>query len=576
MVMKLIKLMGIMFLILVSMVSTAQPERPIEIIASVDKNPVIQGEPFILTITVDDDVSEATLNIYEQLSGFHIISTGSSKRTSVINGVTTRTTSFVIHVQAPETLGPVVIPPIAINGSVSNEIELKVIDAKAADEAIEQRPAFIRTAIETNQVYVQQQFKLVARLYLSANLHSGNLSAPSMADADVAQFGNDEESYEIIDGKRYHVFQRTYLITPQRSGTYSIDGPIFNGQISRDATRSLFSSIATTQPVSAKAPATQIDVLPRPGDWQGHWLPAELVTLTVEQANPDAAVSVGQPLTLTYRLTAIGVNPEQLPNFNFFDNIAEVSVYPEAPELGSTVRNGRIIAQRSQTIAVIPRTAGALTLPAATIPWFNTRLGTTQLAQTDPITIDVASSTTPLPELSVSQPVPAETVEPIIDGVTTSSTAVLGAQVTSSMPMWLSLFFGVLWLITLVAFVWLWRRTRRSPDTTTAAMVSPSGTSLKEIQQAAQANDAKACEQALRQWGRNTLTLRMDDLLELAEYFQYEPLTSQLEYLQECRYSAYQHQWQEGKALLRALTAALRQHQRQASQSPVMQPLYPA
>src|SRR5690606_41005437 len=98
--MKLIKLMGIMFLILVSMVSTAQPERPIEIIASVDKNPVIQGEPFILTITVDDDVSEATLNIYEQLSGFHIISTGSSKRTSVINGVTTRTTSFVIHVQA--------------------------------------------------------------------------------------------------------------------------------------------------------------------------------------------------------------------------------------------------------------------------------------------------------------------------------------------------------------------------------------------------------------------------------------------------------------------------------------------
>lgn len=575
MVMKLIKFIATIGIALFSLAISAQSP---EVIASVDKNPVIQGEPFILTITVDDDVSEATLNIHEQLQDFLVLSTSSSKRTSVINGVTTRSTSFMVHLQAPETVGTFRIPAIKIHDSASNAIELEVIDAQTAEATLEQRPAFIRTILDTEQVYVQQQFKLISRLYLSANLHSGNLTAPTTADADVVQFGADEESYEIINGKRYHVFQRTYLITPQRSGTVTIEGPVFNGQIARDAARSLFSAIANTQPVSAKAPPTQIEVLPRPSNWQGHWLPAELVTLTVEQVEPEAPISVGQPITLTYRLTALGVRPEQLPQFNFFDDLEQVSVYPEAPELGSTVRNGKVIAQRSQTLAVIPRTEGTLTLPGATVPWFNTRLGKMQLAQTDAITIDVGPGSMPLPNL-------APNLQPSIDTAADSLPHELDVGVgakgvsatpTSVLATWLMFLFGGLWVLTLIALVWLWRRTRQTPLSVTQEPNLLGGTSLQEIQQAAKANNAKSCEDALRQWGRNTLTLRMDDLLELADYFQYEPLTSQLEHLQQCRYGQSAGPWLEGKALLRALTAALRQQPQPRSSQQRLQPLYPS
>src|SRR5690554_5039105 len=221
-----------------------------EVIASVDKNPIIQSEPFTLTVTVNDDVSQSAWQPEQDLRDFRILNTRSSRRTSVINGATTRTTSFIVNLQAPKTPGIVRIPPIQIGSARSEPIELTILDAASSVDDLEQRPAFIRTSLEAQQVYVQQQVKLVARLYLSANLQSGNLIAPALEDAEISQFGKDEESYEIINGKRYQVFQRTYLITPQRSGDLTIEGPVFEGQISRETGRSVFSSIATTQPVS--------------------------------------------------------------------------------------------------------------------------------------------------------------------------------------------------------------------------------------------------------------------------------------------------------------------------------------
>lgn len=548
-----------------------------EVIASVDKNPILQGQPFTLTVTVNDDVNQSVWQPESDLNDFRILNTRSSRRTSVINGSTTRTTSFVVSLQAPITPGIVRIPPIRIGAAQSEPIELTILDSSSAVDKMEQRPAFIRSNIETTEVYVQQQFKLIARLYLSANLHSGNLIAPELEDAEVSQLGKDEESYEIINGKRYQVFQRTYLITPQRSGELTIGGPLFEGQIARETSRSVFSSIATTQPVSAAAPPITVQVLPRPSAWQGHWLPSELVSLTVEQIDPEAEVKVGQPLTLTYRLTAIGVPPEQLPELDFAV-VKNASIYPENPQLGSTLRNGKVFAQRSQTIAVIPRTAGQFKVPEIEVPWFNTRLGTAQIAHSEELEFSVA----PGPE----QPRQATLTEPANspqqaapETSTTTPTVTTAESMSSSSPMYLylALGFAVLWLLTVALWRYWWLQHRQSqPQAAPVPTLSlTANEAWQQLEQAAKQNNAGQTELALRQWARQQLELKPNDLISISEFFDHQPLRSQIEHLQRCRYAAQVTPWLEGKAFVRALKAALKHQSEQAQPKSQLPPLYP-
>lgn len=546
-----------------------------EVIASVDKNPILQGEPFTLTVTVNDDVNQSAWQPEADLADFRILNTRSSRRTSVINGATSRTTSFVVTLQAPIEPGLVRIPPIQIGAAASAEIELTVLDSDSVADKIEQRPAFIRTTIETSEVYVQQQFKLIARLYLSANLHSGNLIAPELEAAEVSQLGKDEESYEIINGKRYQVFQRTYLITPQRSGELTIAGPLFEGQIARETSRSVFSSIATTQPVSAAAPPMKVQVRPRPADWQGHWLPSELVSLTVEQNDSEAELKVGQPLTLTYRLTAIGVPPEQLPELDF-SGFTDVSVYPENPQLGSTTRNGQVIAQRSQTIAVIPRRDGTLELPAIEVPWFNTRLGTTQIARTDPLKVKVSPAPQNTPTAATTAATQPEQAPVESQAPSELSTTTERPAVASSLLLYLALTFALLWLVTLALWGYWWLRQQRQPSQPTQQPPSlTANEAWQRLQRAAQNNDASQTEFALRQWAHQHLELTQNDLARLSDYFDHQPLRSQIEHLQRCRYATPSTPWLEGKAFMRALKAACKQLKKPAQASTKLPPLYP-
>ena len=556
----------------------------LDVVASVDKNPIVQSEPFTLTVTVNDDVPQSAWNPEQALSEFRVLNTRSARRTSVVNGVSSRTTSFVVTLQAPSTPGIVRIPPITINNASSNAIELKILDAQAATDELEQRPAFIRTSVESNQVYVQQQFKLIARLYLSANLLSGNLVAPTLELAEVRQFGKDEESYEIINGKRYQVFQRTYLITPQRSGDFTIEGPMFDGQISRETSRSVFSSIAATQPVSTIAPATKITVLPRPENGQGHWLPSELVSVSVEQVNPQADIAVGQPITLQYRLTAIGVTPEQLPRVGISE-LEQASIYPEAPELNSTVRNGRVIAQRTETIAVIPRQSGELTIPAVNLTYFNTRLNRPESATSEALTFNIKPAEGLQQDIAHTQnPVTQQSTQPQNTQAQASPATqpvMQPEQQVNNHYFLLAIIFAGLWLITLALWAWWWFRSsirNNAPSPAVLVENQEHKHSWAALEHAAKQNNASVTDKALRHWLSARYSVSVTDLNQVAEFYDHPPLSSQIEHLQRSRYAGKDISWQEGKALIRALKAAekLRKQAGKAPKESVLPDLYPS
>lgn len=579
--------------------SYAQDNSPSSVIVSVDKNPVASGDTFILTLTVDALIDDQAWRPAEHLPDFEIMGTSSSSTTQIINGETSREKTFRTVARAPQTPGDYSLGPFMVAGAESNEVSLTVLPAD--DPALkEQRDAFMRVELDRDDIYVQEQVTLTTKLYLAANLHSGNIIPPQLDDADIRQVGRDADSTEVIDGRMFQVFERSFIVIPQRSGAQEIRGPIFQGQINVESKRTLFPSFSSTRSVTTAATNLPITVKPIPQDWpnQHSWLPAELVTLSVSVGNegssqPEAEqlqITQGEPLTLTYRLTAVGPLADQLPRLDELVRqlpLADASIYPEAPESAMNQRNGRLVSQQTLRVAIIPHSAGTLDIPRLELPWFNTQLRERQLASAPAQSITVAPGVSDGRELQADTPTQSTNEKQMSDSAAgepaTAETAATRPTLATDTRLWqyATAAAVALWLLTLMVWYLRARAVRQSalqargsnPQTTQAPSARED---LRAIQQACHANDAPAVDIALKQWMRSHLKLS-GQLSALADYFNHAPLRTQLEHLQRARFSAEgQHDWQEGKALWRALQAALKAHaETQQRSSSDLPPLYP-
>lgn len=574
----------------------AQSEAPESVVMSVDKNPIASGDTFILTLTVDEFIEDRAWRPAELLPEFDVMGTSSSSTTQIINGNTRREKTFRTVAKAPAEPGDYTLGPFTVAGTASNSLTLQVLPADAP-ELSEQRDAFMRVELDRDDIYVQEQVVLTTKLYLAANLHSGNIIPPQLEDADIRQVGRDQDSTEVINGRMFQVFERSFVVIPQRSGQQEIRGPVFQGQINVESNRTLFPSFSSTRSVTTAATNLPLTVKPIPPNWpaQHTWLPAELVTLSVAVGNEASSqpegeqlqVTQGEPITLTYRLTAVGPLADQLPRLDELVRqlpLENASVYPEAPESAMNQRNGRLVSQQTLRVAIIPHRAGTLTIPALELPWFNTELRQRQQASAPSQTIRVAPGANDGRQSEV-EPTPRQPQTPVNETAATEATAAsntpqMSLESSQQLRYWkiATVGFAALWLITLMFWLMRARRNKRPMQAKSAAetkLDEQARADLKALQRACYANDAAAVEVALKQWMRSHIGLA-GQLSALADYFNHDALRSQLDHLQRARFSTGKHDWQEGKALWRALQGALeaKRNEQPKSSSPLPQ-LYP-
>ncbi|QTH63696.1 protein BatD [Psychrosphaera ytuae] len=343
--------------------------------ASIDRNPVMEREPFVLKIEANDSINTNDLDLSPLQNGpFTVGRTATGSQTQIINGSMTRTTTWSVVLVAKQA-GEFTIPSFQLNGVKSQPIKVTVV--KPSNTGLQRNESiFIDNTLSPQKVYVQQSIKLTTKLYVSpqVELQSGRLSEPTLQGAIIKQHGKDKDSTEIVNGIRYRVIERVYTITPQASGQFTIESPEFNGDVtSRNSRRSSFSSFIQSKPVSAYGENFAIDVLPIPADYVGAWLPSDLVQLNEEWTPTQNTVEVGEPITRTYTLTALNVSEEQLPEIKS-EYPSEFSVYPDKSETHSVIRDNALVSQRVSSEAIVANRPGTYTLPAVKLSWFNTKI----------------------------------------------------------------------------------------------------------------------------------------------------------------------------------------------------------
>jgi hypothetical protein len=431
--------------------------KPTEVIASVDKNPVMADESFNLTITANDDVDRSAFDPSVLMKDFVVGRTSISTQTQMINFNTTRTTIWTT-VLIPRKEGRFTIPAFDVDGERTQAIQLMVVPVSASS-SVQGRDIFITTELDVAEAYLQQQLRYTVKLYLGQELQRGSLANPTLENADIRQVGKDKEYNELKDGRRYRVIERTFAIIPQQSGIYTIQGPLFEGEII-DNSRQSFGFFNRSTPVNRVGPSQDITVLPIPPNYPHHWLPSDFVQINEEWQGDTSQYHAGEPITRTITLTAIGVVEEQLPEINgsYPDN---VKTYPDQAETATVEKDKTLIAQRKESVAIIPSEAGKLVLSEVRVPWFNVLTKKTEYTSLPEKVLNI------LPAVNQpSQPIPVSQPEQkSIAAVSTPTSVNSGSLQIVSDPdriwQWLSLGLFIVWVLTLV--LWLWTVKFRRP-----------------------------------------------------------------------------------------------------------------
>lgn len=504
--------------------------------ATIDKNPALQGEAVTLSVAADGRLSADAINFRVLEQDFTVMVPSVSSNTQIINGQSSQSTSWKV-VLLPKRTGDITIPAFSAQGLQSEPITLTVLNEQAKPGTAGSGELFLRSEIEQQDLYVQQLTYYKVTIFFNGELQRGSLSEPGIADASVMQVGQDAEGTELVNGIRYRTITRRYAITPQRSGKFTVTPPTFSGEmIDRDSAR--YNYFARTKTVIQQGQPVDINVSAIPANFPGDWLVAGLVTLNEEWSPDITELKQGEPVTRIITLSAVDVAENQLPELNQ-PNLQGVRLYQEQPQAKSAERNGRLVAQKVFTTAVIANQAGELVLPEVKLPWWNSKTNKLEHATLAPRKLTV------LPDASANKAAAIPTDAAL---QTAPLTVAMPAGTASSPWQWnyTSTVLLILWLVSTLVSYLIWQH-RSVP-------VSQPGSSIRvkfnsrKLQQACENNNAALAKAELLRYAHQQFDIRCQSLTEVAQLLKDEALQQQLQLLNASLYHPAKPEWR-GAAL---------------------------
>jgi len=422
-----------------------------KITQSIDRKTISAGETFVLDIRVDN-ASDVSPDLSMIPADITIVSNSQYQQTQIINGKRSSIKGWKLKLKTLKP-GVLVIPAISIGNESTKPIRLDIKESSFKVDVNGQKDAIFLTAkVDQETPFVQQQIIYTVSLYRAISTHYENLSAPEVENSIIEKLGDDVVFDKMIDNRRYSVYQRKYIIFPQKSGEIVI-GPVnFTADVNDSGRQSRSLFLNSTRPISVSTKSVTLKVKAKPDTAATPWLPAESVALadswTENSANkPNSQPSdqalqlkVGEPVTWTLYLSVQGLSESQLPELSL-PKVTGLQMYPDAPLKERQVNDKGILGKRVEKFAVIPSKPGPLTIPAVELKWWDTKNNIEKTATLPSRTFNVLpadiieQAPVTLPPMPVAQTQPSQTDQADVQKWQYISIALL-----------------TLWLITLIAY----------------------------------------------------------------------------------------------------------------------------
>ena len=537
--------------------------------ATVNRQQIAIDESILLTVSYDGAPNEKKLNIDNLRKDFQIVGNGQSQQIQSINGHTTAITNWTFSL-LPKKQGQLTIPSLSLGDQHSQAITITVSPSSTIDEFGQHKDIFMQTEVDSKTPYVQSQLLYTVKIFNNRNVRSAQLTDPKIDQATAYQLGADRTYSKNIDNKIYQVLERKYAIIPQQAGPLTIISPVLHGSVFEEnngipSSHQFF--INELQPITVRAENVTVQVKPIPvaakNTW---WLPAKNLTLEEHWSTSPEKIQLGQPVTRTIVIKAIGLTAEQLPELQLPAEDG-LQVYPDKPILNTDGDPQNLLSTRTEKYALIANKSGKLTFPEIKLPWWNTEKNKAQVAVIPPRTITISG-------------VASETSNNSAQLLDLPTTKAVFAQNRLSLDQpelekntinyWLisTAIIAVLWILTIIL---LWKK----KGTPQQRSVTKQPISQKEFKLACNQNNPKQAKLALlnlaKQYYPEFTLHNLEDLKQLSTD---QDLHELLDRLNQALYTESSTSW-DGHGFFSKIQPLFKRNKQQAADKPVLPEFYP-
>ncbi|QRN02611.1 protein BatD [Legionella sp. MW5194] len=497
----------------------------------VDAQKVQMGQPFRLTLTLDDESGLPDLTPLRK--NFTIVGTERSINYTVINGQARSVNQWIILLM-PKRTGMLTIPSIRVGQEQTTATTVDVTEDKPDETQSMDEPKDIMllTEVSDEHPYVNQQVIYTVKLYYNRRLLDADYQTPEISDGLLVPLGEGRRYQKSINGIAYAVEEQQYALFPQKSGPLKIKPPVYNALVADVIPRR----------ASVKAKATTLMVKPAPANAGTDWFPAKQVQLTETYDQPSLTLKQGDTLTRTITVQATGAAAQLMPRLNV-QKSDQYSIYPEKPLEKTTLQAENLVGTTTVKVTYLLNKSGKIVIPELKLPWFNTVTRRAAVATLPARTLDVASfggNANAVP--AASSVLPKTSTAPVLTNPVNASNP---KQAQNNSLAWIiAALFALAWGITLL----LWWVKQRQPSGRGRLLAS-----RNKLRDACLANDPQAAKNALLDWAHlqwpNETILTINDVARLVR----DPgLKRQLMLLSEVLYQPGAHPW-KGETLWRGM-----------------------
>ena len=514
---------------------------------------MFENESFNVEFVYSDEVRKSP-DFDVLLEDFQILANTRSSNLLSVNGRFSYEHSYRLTLM-PRRTGQLVLPPITFDGVQSEPIAITVKPSPVSDGLTSLGDLHLEVTLEPERGYVQGQFILTQRLYHLGWLASGKLSEPKFGDSDtvVRQVEQAKRYTMYRDGQRYQIYEQSYLVFPQSSGTLTAEAIDFTGQLREPGRAPRLKRVS--------APAVSVEVMGVPAAASSEtFLPASRLTLE-EEWPTDVTFTEGQPVTRVLRVTVDGQMAAQLQEIALPD-VEDLRVYADQPKRDDVFAQTGVTGTIEQSLALVPQRPGPLTLPAVRVSWWDVTSDTARVAEIPERVIEVApgvAAGSPLTSAPRAGPgAKAASVDPVSDDLADASANAADPAASRPWPYWplLAGAFAVLWLATLAGWAngWLRERAVKEPGAERAVTLDKRRLFSRRnaVKRACDDGDPVAATRALLDWAQLIWPDAPPSTLKAIAMRVASPTQGEILRLAATRYGTTAH-WPEPDRLWRAI-----------------------
>ncbi|MBF0444112.1 MAG: protein BatD [Magnetococcales bacterium] len=480
-----------------------------EITVQVDQSRVLANESFKLIFETKGSV-DGEPDFSPLKKDFDILSQNQSSSFQFINGEGRRSTSWILNLIPKET-GKFTIPAIKFGSSSSKPVTLLVSNdpAPATKKSQLDSDMFLLLEADTKKPYVQAQVVITLRFYRAINIASGTMTKPDFSGGEVVveSLGKGRQYDTKRHDRTYRVEEYRYLMFPQKSGKLTLKPIRLTAQIG--GTNQVFGNLfndpfgrqrSSTKRISSNSLSFDVQAIPQIFH-NKRWLPAHEVIISQKWSQDPSQFIVDEPITRTINLMADGIPAKQLPKIVKHETPG-LKQYTDKADFSDQEELTGIVGVLQQKNAIIPTTPGKYKLAAIEIPWWDVDEDKLKIARLkeEVFTVQPAinnNQTHTAQPQPIQQAVNAPTTQPqttIIDNTTDS-------QKIPQAYLWLSLFFGCGWFLTVLAW-WLHYRSwqKNITDGFSKAPKKTDKNILKQLKTSSLDNRPTETRRLLLQW----------------------------------------------------------------------------